>query len=82
MTDSDLRAGRARDELGPALADDLLRGGDQIAEFVFGDPKQRRKVYHLAQNSQLPVFKLGATICARRSTLIAWIEAQEARTDG
>jgi hypothetical protein len=26
------------------LADDLLRGADQIADFLFGEPGQRRKV--------------------------------------
>ncbi len=61
------------------IADDLLRGADAIALFMFGDRKMRRQVYHLAQAGQLPVFRLGAILCARRSTLLAWIEAQEAR---
>ena len=61
----------------PNLGDDILRGADQIAEFLLGDGRQRRKVYHLAENSRLPVFKLGAILCARRSTLIAWIADQE-----
>jgi hypothetical protein len=64
------------------IADDLLRGASAIAEFMFGDRRKRRQVYHLAQTGQLPVFKLGATLCARRSTLIAWIEAQEAGFNG
>jgi len=29
------------------LCDDLLRGADQIAKFIFGDAKHRRKVYYL-----------------------------------
>ena len=61
------------------LADDLLRGADKIAEFLFGDPGQRRKVYHLRECSRLPVFKLGAVLCARKSVLLAWIAEQEAR---
>lgn len=61
------------------LADDLLRGAGEIANFLYGDARERRKVYHLAEVSKLPVFKLGAVLCARRSTLLAWIAEQEAR---
>jgi hypothetical protein len=66
----------------PSLADDLLRGASQIAEFVFGDRRQRRAVYHLAvevkPECRMPVFRLGSVICARRSTLLRWIAEQEA----
>jgi hypothetical protein len=61
------------------LARDLLRGADQISEFIYGDVKHRRKVYHLAENDNLPTFKLGAVIAARKSTLLAWIADQEKR---
>lgn len=61
------------------LGSDLLRGADQIAGFLFGDPKLRRKVYHLAETSRLPVFRLGSVLCARRSTLVQWISDQESR---
>lgn len=61
----------------PELASDLLRGADRIAEFVFGHASERRKVYHLAETSRLPVFRLGAVLCARRSTLLEWIAQQE-----
>lgn len=64
----------------PALAEDLLRGADQIAEFLFGDAQERRKVYHLAETSRLPVFRLGAVLCARRSVLLEWIAHQENRS--
>ena len=60
-----------------SLADDPLRGAGKIADHIYGDPRHRRKVYHLAQTKRLPVFHLGSTLCARRSTLIAWIEDQE-----
>ncbi len=56
---------------------DLLRGADEIAAYLFGAATDRRKVYHLAATSKLPVFKLGSMICARRSVLLRWIEAQE-----
>ena len=61
------------------LAHDLLRGADQIADFLFDDAGQRRKVYHLAETSRLPVFRLGSKLCARRSVLMAWIASQEKR---
>ena len=61
------------------LCDDLLRGADEIARFVFGDAKHRRKVYYLTGDAKnnLPYFKLGSVICARKSTLLAWIADQE-----
>lgn len=62
----------------PPLSTDLLRGADEIAAFVFGDRGQRRKIYHLAEKQRLPLFRLGAVLCARKSTLTRWIEEQEA----
>jgi hypothetical protein len=61
------------------FASDLLRGADEIAAFLFGDQDQRRKVYHLAETSRLPVFRLGSLLCARRSTLLDWVAQQERR---
>jgi hypothetical protein len=61
------------------LASDLLRGADEIARFLFGDARQRRKVYHLVETSRLPHFRLGSLLCARRSVLLNWIAEQEAR---
>jgi hypothetical protein len=58
------------------LGDDLLHGAAEIAQFLFGDPKQRRRVYYLIESCRLPVFRLGG-ICARKSTLVAWIAEQE-----
>ena len=61
------------------LADDLLRGADEIAEFIFGKRGSRRKVYYLAECTRLPVFRLGSVLCARRSVLLNWIARQESR---
>ncbi len=61
------------------LAQDLLRGADEIADFLFGDARQRRKVYHLAETSRIPIFRLGSMLCARPSVLMAWIASQEGR---
>lgn len=63
----------------PEFAADNLRGAAAIAEFLFGDRLLRRKVYHLAETSRLPVFRLGTVLCARRSRLMAWIAEQEER---
>jgi len=49
------------------FASDMLRGADELAQFLLGNKEQRRKVYHLAATSTLPTFKLGSMICARKS---------------
>ena len=59
------------------LSDDILSGATSIALFLFGRGGSRRKVYYLVEHSRLPVFRLGITLCARQSTLLAWIRAQE-----
>ena len=63
------------------LSDDLLRGAEEIAIFMFGDVKHRRKVYYLTGEAPrgLPHFKMGSVICARKSTIRAWIAEQEGR---
>lgn len=61
------------------LADDILRGADSIASFIFGDRGSRRKVYYLAECTRIPVFRLGSVLCARRSVLLSWIATQESR---
>lgn len=55
----------------------ILEGAEAIAEFLFGDRKRARSVYHYARTAQLPVFRLGSNICARPSRLEAWIKDQE-----
>jgi hypothetical protein len=69
MTDSD-------------FAQDLLQGADAIAQFLWGIGAPRRRVYHLAATTNLPVFKIGAMICARRSVLLRWVKLQEDRHAG
>jgi hypothetical protein len=66
-------------ELDTELASDLLRGAEEIAFYLYGDRRLRRKVYHLTATSTLPTFKLGSMICARKSILLQWIESQERR---
>lgn len=61
------------------IGDDLLRGAEEIAHFLYGDRKHRRKVYYNASGATvgMPVFRIGSVICARKSKLLAWIELQE-----
>lgn len=54
---------------------DLLYGVAAIAKHLQLTPKQ---VYHLHDKGDLPTFKTGATVCARRSTLAKHFAAQEA----
>jgi hypothetical protein len=61
------------------FAEDILRGAEEVALFLYGSRDLRRRVYHLAASSKLPVFKLGSMICARKSKLIEWVESQEQR---
>jgi hypothetical protein len=49
---------------------DLLSGAEAIATFIGVKP---RRVYHLVEIRRLPVFRMGSTLCARRSTLVRWI---------
>lgn len=73
---------RVEREVAPAtIGDDLLRGADEIAKFLFGSEKHRRKVYYLTGDAsvRMPYFKIGSILYARKSTLLAWIEKQEAQ---
>ena len=61
----------------PPLAEDLLTGAAAIARFVFGDEGERRRVYWLADTGQLPVFRIGSTLCARKSRILRAVERHE-----
>ena len=55
---------------------DLLQGAKAIADFI---GLTQRQVFHLAEIGELPVFKIGGRLTARKSTLLAHIEALEAQ---
>jgi hypothetical protein len=63
----------------PPVSTDILRGAAEIAAFLFGDRKYRRRVYHLAGTSRMPFFKIGSMLCVRPSVLMGWIADQEGR---
>jgi hypothetical protein len=66
--------------------DDMLYGVPAIAEAFRWRPRQ---VYHLKDKHGLPTFKVGKTVCAKRSAIRAWIvsiaereaAARESRAD-
>jgi len=60
-----------------SFAEDFLQGAEEIAFFLYGDRKQRRRIYHLAERKQIPVFKMGNQLCGRRNTFLARIAEQE-----
>lgn len=50
---------------------DLLIGANAIAAAL---GITRRQTYKLIYGDELPTFKLGGSVAARRSTLIKWLE--------
>jgi hypothetical protein len=73
----DALRGSAAHQHAQSIGDDILRGADAIAEFIYGSANMRRKVYNLVQQRKLPHFRLGASICARKSVVLEWINRQE-----
>lgn len=58
---------------------DLLIGANAIAKAL---GVTRRQVYKMVYAGQLPHFKLGGSIAARRSTLMAWLDALDSKGNG
>lgn len=54
---------------------EILAGANAIAAAL---GLKRRQVYALIDNGHLPTFKLGGTVCARKSTLAKWLDAKAA----
>lgn len=65
----------ARNEGSP----DLLYGLEAIGGHI---GLTDRQVEHLVAKGELPTFKMGRTICARRSTLARHFAEQEAKARG
>lgn len=59
-------------DLSLCLADDLLNGVNEIAEFLGQKP---RRVLYLVEQEQIPFFRLGKRIHARKSELAAVFSA-------
>jgi excisionase family DNA binding protein len=52
----------------------LLYGANAIADYL---GIKRRVAYHLIETERIPHFKVGKTVCARRSRLLAAMERLE-----
>ena len=55
---------------------DLLHGVQAIADFL---GMRRHATQHRIDQGLIPTFKLGAIVCARRSTLNGWLAECEAK---
>ncbi len=59
----------------------ILVGAREIAGYFFGDPDRARSVYRLLDTvnepHRFPMFRLGGTICARKSEIDRWVEERE-----
>jgi hypothetical protein len=67
----------------PEDADEpMIEGAAAIAEYIYHSraPRYLRKIYYLAENSKLPIVRLGSRLCLRPSTYKSWIANQEARS--
>ena len=71
------------------LAEDLLRGAEAIATFIFGEADSakkaeanRRRTYHAISKGQIPTFRIGSIIHARKSSILKSIEKQEHEGQG
>lgn len=67
----------------PSAPDDpVIVGAENIAVVIYGEIEGRRegnirRIYHAISKKELPTFRLGGRVHARRSTIMAWIAAQE-----
>jgi excisionase family DNA binding protein len=52
----------------------LLYGVPAIAKFL---GLTERQVRHRVRDGELPTFKIGGTVCARRTSLVAWLADRE-----
>lgn len=58
--------------------EDLLFGADAIASFL---GMTRRQIYHSASMEHLPIFRIGSSLCCRKSTVVQWIIEREQSTE-
>ena len=58
---------------------DLLQGYAEIGEHLRMTPNAAK---HRVKSEAIPVFRMGRIVCARRSTLNAWLAEREAAGRG
>lgn len=66
----------------PGMESNVLYGTKAIAAYVFGSEDYAGRITDLIRRHRPPhrftIFRLGSTICARKSEIDAWILAREA----
>lgn len=55
---------------------DLLYGFEAIAKYLRLTPRQAK---HRVATGEIPAFKIGRNVCARRASLSAWLADLEAK---
>ncbi|GAA0599218.1 hypothetical protein [Caenispirillum bisanense] len=62
------------------VAADMLYGLKAIALEILGDdgPDAVRKIRYRTSTTDIPVFRMNGTVCARRSSLWEWVAKLEA----
>jgi hypothetical protein len=66
-------------------AGDLILGAEPIGDHIFGvgqGKRNKRRVFHMHSQGQLPTFKLGGLIAMRKSTYAAHVARLEAAARG
>jgi hypothetical protein len=70
------------------VGDDILCGARAIGLFLLPkidggrvrtEKQLQRAIFHLAAHTNLPVFKIGSRLCARKTVVIEWIKAEESK---
>ena len=64
-----------------SLADDLLEGATEIAEFIFGPGTHAGRAHTALAGkcNPLPHFQIGGRLYTRKSVIVRWIGDQEMR---
>jgi hypothetical protein len=63
----------------PPISQDLVVGADNGASYLFGEP-DRRRFYHLAETSKLPIARLGSMLAIQKSVVRAFLWEQQSRS--
>lgn len=72
---------------GETLPGDILVGAQEMAVFLYGESEGTtetsvRRIYHAINRGEIPTFKIGGKIHARKSAILKLIEEQERAAEG
>lgn len=63
----------------PEFWKDLVVSAKGFSTWFYGTPNKARSIFHLVETSQLPTFRMGSQIAARKTILRAFFWSQERR---